>query len=187
MMEGAIMEYVKWMIGIFGLLIIIGIVILLFRMGEINGFQQEVNYQIERHGGLTEDAYVALDNYTRDSYNGCLEVFLSEDGAYSDECLLPQSSDTKIVNGKETIVVGSSGFSVHEIKDTPTGKAWVTDRGDKQAKYGTQIDYVVKRNVGEIQGMSIVDPIKYGSSSSRVRGTADVSSDVKFGSRLLFD
>lgn len=177
MMEGAVMEYVKWLIGIFGILLIVGLVVILFRMGEINGFQQEVNYQIERHGGLTDDAYIALDKYTRDSYNGCLEVFLADEDSYSGKCLIPQDGDTEIdEKGKEVILVGSSGFSLLEIKDdasASSGKVWVTDRGDKQAKYGQKIDYVVKRNVGEIQGMSLVNPIKYGTSSSRVRGSDD--------------
>ena len=60
MMEGAVMEYIKAFLGmIVGALVIVA-VIFLFRLNEINTFQQEVNYQIERNGGLTDDAKNAL-------------------------------------------------------------------------------------------------------------------------------
>ena len=60
MMEGAVMEYIKAFLGmIVGALVIVA-VIFLFRLNEINTFQQEVNYQIERNGGLTDDAKNAM-------------------------------------------------------------------------------------------------------------------------------
>lgn len=53
MLEGAVMEYAKWFIGMISIMFISVAVIFMFKLNEVNSFQQEVNYQIERHGGLT--------------------------------------------------------------------------------------------------------------------------------------
>lgn len=159
-MEGAVMEYVKWFIAMVGIMFIIVLAVFLFRLNEINGFQQDVNYQIERYGGLTTEALHVLNDKAKNAYGGCI-VESHEDNA---PCLFPEDR-----NDSE---VGSSGFFVREYKTQDDGTDVYYDRGDEQARYGTAIQYVITRQVGTIAGQTFFKPSKVGTGASRVRGTA---------------
>lgn len=50
MMDSAVMEFAKWFIGIIAVAFVTTMVVFLFQLNQVNNFQQEVNYQIERHG-----------------------------------------------------------------------------------------------------------------------------------------
>lgn len=163
MLEGAVMEYAKWFIGMLSIMFIIVLVVFLFRLNEVNSFQQEVNYQVERHGGLTEDAKVALDDHARQSYGGCIAE-TPDDNA---PCLFPKNADDTV----------SSGFFVNEVKtveaeDGTPMKQYYNRPNDAQARYGTKIEYVITRQIGDGSLMAIMKPSVFGSSASRVRGTA---------------
>lgn len=162
MLEGAVMEYAKWFIGIVSVMFITMAVIFMFRLNEVNSFQQDVNYQVERHGGLTEEAKIALNEQAKNAYGGCI-VQSAEDDA---PCLFEadrQNDDVK-----------SSGFFIREYKVQDDGSAVYYDRSDEdQARYGTTIRYVLTRQIGNISGSSFFKPSVLGASASRVRGTTD--------------
>ncbi|WP_454101575.1 hypothetical protein [Metabacillus sp. SLBN-84] len=159
MLEGAVMEYAKWFIGMISVMFITVAVVFMFRLNEVNSFQQEANYQIERHGGLTQEAKIALNDKAKMAYGGCI-VDGPDDGA---ECLLESDRNDPSVK--------SSGFFIREYK-TEDGSSVYFDRGDEQARYGTAIHYVLTRQIGSINGSSFFKPAVTGTSSSRVRGTA---------------
>lgn len=73
-MEHTIWEYFKWL-GWF-ILTIASITIFLFcyQVSSVNSYKQQVNYQIERKGGLTEEAIMELKNYSETHYNGSFAV-----------------------------------------------------------------------------------------------------------------
>lgn len=158
MLEGAVMEYMKWFIAILSLLFISILVIYMFKLNEVNVFQQEVNYQIERHGGLTEDAMAALDESARENYGGCLAESMEVDAP----CLISTGDDDS-----------SSGFFVKEYTDDGTNKAFRTRLNGQEARYGLEINYVITRQLGQVAVFSGINPAVTGVSSSRVRGVLD--------------
>lgn len=160
MLEGAVMEYAKWFIGMLSVMFITVAVVFMFRLNEVNSFQQEVNYQIERHGGLTQEAKVALNNKAKQAYGGCLAAG-SEDNA---PCLFEADRNDPAIK--------SSGFFIREYKTQEDGSGVYYDRGEEQARYGTQIHYVLTRQIGSIQDVSFFKPSVLGTSASRVRGTS---------------
>ncbi|MEK4181677.1 hypothetical protein NSQ61_19740 [Aeribacillus sp. FSL K6-1121] len=70
MTEGAIWEFVKWFIGLLLLLMLISVTIFFIELEGVNSYKQQVNYQIERKGGLTADAVAYLDSYSKTYYKG---------------------------------------------------------------------------------------------------------------------
>jgi len=160
MLEGAVMEYAKWLMSMIVLTFITLAVIFMFKLNEINSFQQEVNYHIERHGGLTESAMIELNELAKDSYGGCL-VVSSEDGA---ACLF---------EGDRNRNAQTSGFFVREYKEYPDGTKVYYDRADSEAAvYGTPIRYALTRQIGTVAGGSYLKPGVTGKSASRIRGVA---------------
>ncbi|MCR6108712.1 hypothetical protein HXA34_20660 [Salipaludibacillus agaradhaerens] len=160
MFEGAVMEYVKWLLGLISIMFIAVVVVFMFKLNEVNSFQQEVNYQIERHGGLTDEALAVLNEKAKAVYGGCL-LATSDDGS---PCLFGDEYG----DGNMT----SSGFSVREYQMQDDGTGVYINRGDEQARYGTPIHYVVTREIGRVGGKTFLKPAAVGMSSSRVRGTA---------------
>lgn len=70
MQEQAVMEFIKWFIG---LLLVFGMVatgIFCFQVQDVNGFKQQVAYQIERKGGLTSEALQELEAYSETYFEG---------------------------------------------------------------------------------------------------------------------
>lgn len=173
MMEGAIMEYVKWFIGIMSGFFTLLLVIFLFQLNEINTFQQEVNYQIERHGGLTTEAKSDLSRYAETQHNGYVSFSLENNK--------PSPGVHNVVDGKVVDssgeVLAFSGFSLVEVEaDANSSDLVVYHRGsdaDDQERYGEPIMYALKRHVGSI-GDFTLEPVVMGESASRVRGTNNV-------------
>ncbi|WP_078598375.1 hypothetical protein [Evansella clarkii] len=160
MLDGAIMEYAKWFIGIVSFFFITMAVIFMFQLNEVNSFQQDVNHQIERHGGLTEEALVVLNDRAKLAYGGCLAAS-PEDNA---PCLFEEDRNDDNVK--------SSGFFVREYQMQEDGQNVYYDRGENQARYGTPIHYVITREIGNWGESSFFKPSVVGTSASRVRGTA---------------
>lgn len=153
MLEGSVMEYVKWFVISVSLYFITITVMMMFQMNQMNSFQQEVNYQIERHGGLTDDAIDALNEHVKNVY-GSRVVELDENGD------IPADSTEKCGNP----------FYLKEYVINEDGTKHWYSRGETKAAFGTQIDYVIIRHIGSINGRPLIKPTIIGTSASRVRG-----------------
>lgn len=150
------MEYTKWFVGIISVMFVVVLCIFMFKLNEVNTFQQEVNYQVERHGGLTEAALDELNTHAMNNFGGCIV----ESDAPNAPCLFPDGT------GK------TSGFFVKEFKvDSATNEKQYIERTDAAA-YGTKINYVITRQIGNGQLVQPMNPVVLGSSASRVRGSA---------------
>lgn len=155
MLDGAIMEYVKWFIGIVSTVLMAVLVVFMFKLNEMNAFQQEVNYQIERHGGLTPAAMAELDKHAKEAYGGCLAK--------------TAESVATCVDG--TPATETSGFFVKEyVVDDAGNKSYYTRPAGQEARYGTQVRYVLTRQIGDVDNLTMFKPAVIGSSASRVRG-----------------
>lgn len=152
MLEGSVMEYVKWFVMIISVFFISIVMIMMFRMNELNSFQQEVNYQIERHGGLTNQAISDLDKHARKAYDSCL-IELDTRGE------IPPNTPEDCKNP----------FYIKEYVSDGDVDRWIT-RGDDKAGFGTQIHYAIKRPISSIGENSIINPVAMGTSVSRIRG-----------------
>lgn len=87
MQEGAVMEFIKWFLGIFLFFMLLSIAMFSFDLGNVNSFKQQVNYQIERQGGLTETAVANINDYSDKYYHGAFQIEseqLNEKVAYGD-------------------------------------------------------------------------------------------------------
>lgn len=74
MQEGFIMENVKGYVGFILFMLIFSVVIFFIQVGDFNTFKQQVNYQIERQGGLTESALEEINDFSKNNYNGRFTV-----------------------------------------------------------------------------------------------------------------
>ncbi|MFJ1106840.1 hypothetical protein [Bacillus albus] len=74
MPETSIMEMAKWYIGLLLIVLIVAVTVLGIKVSNINSYKQQVNYQIERHGGLTEVAVQNLKEYSDKNYKGAFAV-----------------------------------------------------------------------------------------------------------------
>ncbi|HBL1652533.1 hypothetical protein [Enterococcus sp. HMSC076E04] len=70
MQEQSVMEIIKWFIGLIMIMTMVSIGLFCVRLQDINTFKQQVNYQIERKGGLTTEAVEAIDKYSDTNYDG---------------------------------------------------------------------------------------------------------------------
>lgn len=73
-MEHSIMEYFKWFAWFVLTLASIAVFLFCYQVSDVNSYKQQVNYQIERKGGLTEEAVMELNNYSKDNYNGVFTI-----------------------------------------------------------------------------------------------------------------
>lgn len=93
-MEHSIMEQFKLLSWI--LLTIGSVVVFLFcyQVSDVNSYKQQVNYQIERKGGLTEEAIVELNNYSKTHYNG---VFTLKSDSLNEQAEFGEIVDYEVV------------------------------------------------------------------------------------------
>lgn len=68
------MEIVKWFIGLMLLMMLLSATIFFIQVGGVNSFKQQVNYQIERKGGLTQEAISNINEYSENYYGGRFTV-----------------------------------------------------------------------------------------------------------------
>ncbi|HAP5355482.1 TPA: DUF4320 family protein [Enterococcus faecalis] len=69
MQEQSVMEIIKWFIGLMMIMAMVSIGLFCVQLQDINTFKQQVNYQIERKGGLTTEAVEAIDKYSATNYD----------------------------------------------------------------------------------------------------------------------
>ena len=74
MQEQAVMEIIKWFMGLFLVLGLVAVGIFLFQVQEVNGFRQQINYAIEREGGLTPEALERLEEFSRANLSGTYAI-----------------------------------------------------------------------------------------------------------------
>lgn len=152
------MEYAKWFIGLVSIVFIAVMCVFMFKLNEVNSFQQEVNYQIERNGGLTEEAKISLNNHAKKSYGGCI----AESAEDATVCLF---EDDRAAG------TPSSGFFVNEFKVIGGQRQYYNRQDGDEARYGTKIEYAITRQIGNGRMLAEMTPAVIGSSASRVRGT----------------
>lgn len=117
-------------------------VILFFKMNELNAFQQEVNYQIERNGGLTSVIADRDGNLLPLPYNGMknyedidintVPTGYTRQGAFVElnesakktygGCLARYSDSEECLFAEDRGKVKSSGFFVREIEKNEDGQ-----------------------------------------------------------------
>ncbi|MBT2604959.1 DUF4320 family protein [Bacillus sp. ISL-53] len=74
MQELSIMEFVKWFIALLVIMMLISLSMFFIELSNVNSFKQQVNYQIERQGGLTDPALSNIKQISDDYYNGTFTV-----------------------------------------------------------------------------------------------------------------
>lgn len=74
MLDSNIAELFKYMILVFGILLIIGTVMILFQMNTISDYQNRVNDTIARYGGLTTAAQTELKTVSTKQYDGIYSI-----------------------------------------------------------------------------------------------------------------
>lgn len=70
MTEMSIMELFKWICYFTIFMCFASFGVYTHQVRETPNFKQHVNYQIERHGGLTNVALENINNYSEEHYNG---------------------------------------------------------------------------------------------------------------------
>lgn len=70
MKDGAIFEIFKWFGFLFTLTCFASFALYTYEVRETPNFRQHVNYQIERNGGLTEQAIENITLYSEEQYGG---------------------------------------------------------------------------------------------------------------------
>lgn len=121
MLEGAVMEFWKWMLSIMLLMTFVSFAIFCMDLGNINSFKQQVNYQIERHGGLTETAVENLNEYSQKYYHGDFVIKsnqLNEKVSYGDtvDYTVRGTFDIKIFPIIPDIHLNFKGTGVSQIR-----------------------------------------------------------------------
>lgn len=102
MQEGAIMEVVKWFIGLLVIFSIVAISIFAINISSVNNYKQQVNYEIERHGGLTTEALEALEEYSEDNYGGRFSV---ESDLVYEQVPFGEAVDYKVIADVDMVLI----------------------------------------------------------------------------------
>lgn len=74
MLDGAIMTITKWFIGLMLIMLMVAVTLFCIQLSDVNSYKQQVNYQIERHGGLTKESVQNLKDYSDKQYKGAFTV-----------------------------------------------------------------------------------------------------------------
>lgn len=70
MLEQPLSEIFRYLFGMILMCFILSVAIFCYQIQEVNTFRQQVNYRIERRGGLTDEAMAEITEYTNDYYQG---------------------------------------------------------------------------------------------------------------------
>ncbi|MEC3226207.1 hypothetical protein P9027_30285 [Bacillus thuringiensis] len=74
MLDGAIMTITKWFIGLMLIMLMVAVALFCIQLSDVNSYKQQVNYQVERHGGLTKESVANLREYSDKQYQGAFTV-----------------------------------------------------------------------------------------------------------------
>jgi hypothetical protein len=78
MLESSVMEMGKLYISLFIIFAMVSIALFFSEVNHANEYKQYVNYQIERHGGLTTEAMQKVEKYNDEHYGGKFEIRSSQ-------------------------------------------------------------------------------------------------------------
>ena len=98
MLEGSIMEFVKWFVYLFLLFFALAIFMFFFEVSQTNRFEGYVNTQIERHAGLTPEAVSNIKMENENYYNGRYTVSIDPDGTTSDVTFTNDGDGYSVMN-----------------------------------------------------------------------------------------
>ncbi|MEB8716605.1 hypothetical protein GH876_26500 [Bacillus thuringiensis] len=74
MLDGSIMTIVKWFVGLMLIMLMVAVTLFCIQLSDVNSYKQQVNYQIERHGGLTKESIQNLKEYSDSQYKGAFTI-----------------------------------------------------------------------------------------------------------------
>lgn len=69
-MSDGIMEMGKWFLSLISFMALLYLAIFFFQISDKNNYLQQVNYEIERQGGLTTEAVENLTSHSNEYYGG---------------------------------------------------------------------------------------------------------------------
>lgn len=70
MQEQSIMEMVKWITGVWLCYLILAVGLLVYDLAEAPNMKSQINYQVERNGGLTTTAVNNINKYAKENMRG---------------------------------------------------------------------------------------------------------------------
>lgn len=74
MIDGLLMTFLKIYIACMSIILIFDVTGFCVRMNQTNDFKQQVNYQIERNGGLNENALKEIEKKNKEAYGGSFQI-----------------------------------------------------------------------------------------------------------------
>lgn len=74
MIDGSIMTTGRIFISFLMIALMLGMATFLFQLQQVNNYKQYVNYQIERNGGLTENALENINTYSENHFHDIFSV-----------------------------------------------------------------------------------------------------------------
>lgn len=109
------MEMFKWFTRLVSILALMAVVIFSIQVGEITTYKNQVNYQIERSGGLTEEVLTNLTEYSNELYGGRFRV---ESPQLNTKVTYGETVDYTVIGTFKPIY-----FSISEIEIPSSGQA----------------------------------------------------------------
>ncbi|MGG3663001.1 hypothetical protein [Bacillus gobiensis] len=80
MLEGSIMEMGKYYISLFIIFSMVALALFFSQINHANDYKQYINYQIERNGGLTDEAIKKIEAYDEKNFGGNFSIGSSKLG-----------------------------------------------------------------------------------------------------------
>ncbi|KIL25100.1 hypothetical protein B4134_0516 [Bacillus safensis] len=74
MIDGLLMTFLKIYIACVSVILILDVAGFCIRMNQANDFKQQVNYQIERNGGLNSNALKEIEKKNKEAYGGSFQI-----------------------------------------------------------------------------------------------------------------
>lgn len=127
MLEGSVMEVVKWFTYLMMFFSAIAAFIFFYQVGQTNRFEGFVDTQIERYGGLTPEAVANIEAENENYYNG---RYVVHGYVYNDEGELTQPEQNEAFQEAD-----------HTVMSEPLAYGDVVEY-DVHAKYPILFDWV---------------------------------------------
>ncbi|WP_342467251.1 hypothetical protein [Bacillus sp. FSL W8-0502] len=74
MIDGFLMIFLKIYLACMSVILVVDTAGFLIRVNQINDFTQHVNYQIQRNGGLNENALKQIEKKNKEAYGGSFQI-----------------------------------------------------------------------------------------------------------------
>lgn len=84
MLEGSVMEIIKWVTFIALILMALALFLFFYQVGQTNRFESYVVTQVERHAGLTDEAVANIKQENETFYNGRYVVTVDDESVPDD-------------------------------------------------------------------------------------------------------